>query len=523
MSVLILATIAISGGLAAVVTVGRPRISLAVSGLTAVLAVIVSASIGAQDGVLIAGTIVAGSDGLRAVALAWAAGILLIGLADALVGDGGAFLGPSLIGLGAGVVALAVDDAGPGFALLTAGALGTAVGTLGTAGRVPDAEEDAAGLGLRILRPLAGAGLLGLAVVAWGASAVGPFTALDPLSGVDPGLEVAVGLALVTVAAAVAIRMGATPAHIWAARFAESAPVAAIPGTLGWGAAAFGLVALGWVDVSVAPAGSPLAIERGLIAAIAAASVILGGLAAVLHDDIHHVLGYSIVQDAGVALLAFAVANPEGSAAGRDWLIGMAAVKTGLAAWVLAAHATFGARRLPDLRGWARSSPILGIGFTIALIGAVGLPGMATFAARGVLTDLALGSPLAALVLVAAFSPVIYLGRILVLGLDRMSEVVLSAEEARPRLRGIRPGGWTGVALLRAARAAPDAIRANRFVIAAGSALLVAAIGLGIAAAGTGPAGSGASSATGLTAAQPAAWQADQSSGATTQRSISRR
>lgn len=519
MSVVLLAALTIPGGLAALVTLDRPRISLAIGGLTAVLAVIVAASIGAQDAVLLAGTVVAGSDWLRTVALTWAAGILLIGLADALVGSGGAPLGPSLIGLGTGAVALAVADAGLGFALLTAGALGTGLGSLGS---MPGARSDAALLGLRILRPLAGAGLLGLAVVAWGASAVGPFAALDPLGLADPGLEAAIGLGLLTVVAAVAIRMGAIPAHVWAARFAESGPVAAIPATLGWGAAAFALVALAWLDVTVAPASSALSMERGLIGVLAAASVILGGIAATLHDDINHVLGYSIVQDAGIALLAFAVVDPGAAVAGRDWIIGMAAVKTGLAAWVLAAHATFGARRLPDLRGWARSSPILAMAFAAVLIGAVGLPGMATFAARGALIDLTFASPLAALVLLAAFAPLAYLGRILVLGLDRMSPTVLAAETTLPRLRGIRPAGWTGLSVGGSARAVPDAIRANRFAIAAGSALLVAAIGLGVAAAGTGTRWSDTSSGGGPTTARPVAWQVDQASGASTKRSISR-
>ena len=483
MSVLLLATVTVPGGLAALLTLGRPRISFAIGSTSALLAVILAATIGAQDAALLAGTVVSGSDGLRTVALTWAAGVLLLGIADALVGSSGVTLGSSLIGLGTGVVALSVADAGLGFALLTTAGLATALGPLV---RVQGASSDVALLGLRVLRPIAGAGLAGLAVVAWGASAAGPFAAVDPLGGVDPALEVAIGLGLLAVVAAVAIRMGAIPAHIWAARFAESAPGAAIPATLGWGAAAFALVALGWVDVTIAPTDSPLIVERGLIALVAAASVLLGGVAAILHDDLEHVLGYSIVQDAGIALLSFGVIRPEGAAAGRDWLVGIVAVKTGLAAWVLVTRSTFGVRRLSELRGWARSSPILAVAFALVVVGAVGLPGMATFAARGVLTDLALASPLDVLILLAAFAPLVYLGRILIVGLDRMSEAVRSADGTRPRLRAVRPEGWTGLSPMETARAVPDAVRTNRFVLAAGSALLVSVIGLGVAIAGLG-------------------------------------
>lgn len=487
MSVLLLAAVAIPGGLAALLASGRPRASLAIGGLTALLALGVAASIDARDGVLLAGTVVSGSDGLRTVALTWAAGIVLLGLADALVGSGGGMLGPSLIGLGSGVVALAVADAGLGFALLTAGGIAAAIGPLAwPRGGADDAEA----LGVRVLRPLAGAGVLALATVAWGASDVGPFTAVDPLGGVDPALEIGMGLGMLAIVTAVAIRLGAIPAHAWAARFAESVPAGALPATLGWGAAGFALVALGWVDLAIAPIGTALTLERGLIAAVAAASILLGGLAAVLRDDLEHLLAYSIVQDAGVALLSFAAMRPEAAAAGRDWLIGIVAVKTGFAAWVLVTRSTFGVRRLSELGGWARSSPILGGAFVLVMIGAVGLPGMATFTARGVLTELALPAPFDVIVLVGAFAPVVYLGRILIVGLDRMSEAPMAALGARPDLRGIRPGGWTGVSVAGLARVALRAARANRFVLAGGSALAVAAIGLAVATGGLGTAGS---------------------------------
>lgn len=487
MSVLLLATLAIPGGLAALLTFGRPRLSLAIGGATAVLALAMAASIDAADAVLLAGTVVSGSDGLRTVALTWSTGIVLLGLADALVGSGGAILGPSLIGLGTGVLALAVADAGLGFALLTAGGILAAVGPLAWLRGGP---LDAGALGLRVLRPLAAAGLLALVAVAWGASAAGPFSVVDRLGAVDPAFEITIGLGLLAVVAAVAIRLGAIPAHAWAARFAESIPTGAIPATLGWGAAGFALVALGWVDVTIAPVAAPLAMERGVVAVVAAGSVLLGGVAALLHDDLEHVLGYSIVQDAGVALLAFAVLRPETAAAGRDWIVGMVAVKTGLAAWVLATRATFGVRRLSELGGWTRSSPILGLAFVLVLVGAVGLPGMATFSARGVLTQLALPAPFDIVVLLAAFAPIAYLGRILIIGLDRRSDATRAAEGTLPRLRGLSPDGWTGTSFAAVIRAVPAAVRENRFVLAAGSAVIVAVIGLAVATGGLGTAGS---------------------------------
>ena len=51
------------------------------------------------------------------------------------------------------------------------------------------------------------------------------------------------------------------------------------------------------------------------------------------HDDIEHVLGYSILADAGVAVLAFASLEPDAAASARNWLVASATIKTALAAW----------------------------------------------------------------------------------------------------------------------------------------------------------------------------------------------
>lgn len=483
MSVLVFGAVAVTGGVLAILAQARARLAIATGLIVGVLVVLLGRLVGAQDSIVLAGAVVSGSDGIRTIALAWAAGIALLGVADALVGTGRGVLGSSLIGLGAGVVALSAADAGLGFALLTAGALVAAIGPLVLAPGGPDDIETA---GPRFMRPLAGAGLIALLAVAWGASPAGPFVAVGPEGATDPAAEVAVGLGLLAIATAVVIRLGALPAHVWAARFVESAPAGAIPATLGWGAAAFVLVALSWVDVTIAPVGAALATERTLIVAVAVASIVLGGVAAMLHDDVEHVLGYSIVQDAGVAILAFAVMEPEAAGAGRDWLVGMAAVKAGLAGWILVTRSTFGVRRISALRGWARSSPILGLAFAAVLGGAVGVPGMAAFAARATLVELALPAPLDVAVLLAAFAPLAYLGRILVAGLGSTSEEVRAAGDLRPTLRGLRPGGWTGASAVIAARSIPDLVWSNRFVLAASSALAVAAIGLAVAIGGLG-------------------------------------
>ena len=316
-------------------------------------------------------------------------------------------------------------------------------------------------------------------VVAWGASPAGPLNAVGPLGDIDPSLELAMGLALLALVAAVILRLGAIPGHAWAARYAEGMPASAVPPMLGWGAAAFVLVALAWVEVTISPTAAGLGTERSIVAVIAVASIILGGIAAVLHDDIEHVLAYGIVQDAGVALLAFAASGPTASAAGRDWILAAVATKAGLAAWVHVTRSTFGTNRRAELRGWARRAPILGIALVIVLIGSIGFPTFAGFEARATLLRLALPSPVSTLALIAAFAPVFFLGRLLAAGLGAMTTRVRDASGVALVTGPGKAGAWAGDRTL--IRIGPAVVRANRLPLAAGTAVIVGLVGLSVA------------------------------------------
>jgi len=480
-SVLLLVALALPGGIATALVADRKRRAFAIGLAAAAACVVFAASIGAEDTVPLAGSIIGGSDGLRTIALAWAVATLLFGLMDGLLGDGPSVLGPSLVGLGLGALGLSVADAGIGFALLTAAAAVTAVLPLVMVRGGPVA---APGLGLHSLRPVVGAGALTILAVAWGASPAGPFASGASIGTADPALQTSLGLALIAVAGAVAVRLGAIPFHAWSARFTEALPGSAVPPLLGWGAGAFVLVALGWVDVTITPSGAGLGTERGLIAIVAIASIVLGGIAAVIHDDLEHVLAYAIVQDAGIALLAFATLGETAVAAGRDWIVAAVAVKSGLAAWVLVTRSTFRTHRRADLRGWARRSPILGTALIVVIAGAVGLPGMAAFDARGKLIELAVPGPVGILILLAALAPIVFLGRLLLTGVDAMSGPVREATRADVQLRGGRADGWADDPS--PLRVAVAVVRTNRHALAAAAAVLTALIGLGVAVGGLG-------------------------------------
>ena len=110
-------------------------------------------------------------------------------------------------------------------------------------------------VGARELRALAIAGALAIGATAWIARPLGELSAVPEV----------LGLAYLAFAAAVAIRLGAIPFHLWAARVADAAPGIALPLLTAWGPAAFAAVALVWIDRSVAPLALPIGVALGLV------------------------------------------------------------------------------------------------------------------------------------------------------------------------------------------------------------------------------------------------------------------
>jgi hypothetical protein len=484
MTLLILAAVAFGAGLATILLAGERRTLALAIGLAGSLVVLALAlAMPDTESLIIGGVGMVSTPVVRAMAVAWSAGLAVLGLLELTVGGRPAVVGPSLVGLAVAGLALATRDPASSMAALAAGGVAGVV-VPGLAGwldgpdrpsRLPTTHRGT----LAIL----GSGLLGLAVIAWGASAAGrlgggTFT-------VEPPGEIGLGLALLVIVSAVAIRTGLIPLHVWAAQFMEGVSPLAIPAAFSWGSAAFVLVALDWSQVALGPAAAG-DLERVMIVLVAMVSVVLGGLAAMVHDDVEHVLGYSILQDAGIAVLAFASLNPEVVAAARNWLVASATVKTALAAWASVVRTTYGGHRLDDLGGWARHSPVLGAAFAGILVAAIGLPGMALFEARIDLVAGAMPGFGQVVALVIAAMPAIYLGRIAVAGLAPVSVAVAEGPTGRPRWTGGRAAGWSEGPLTQAIRAIPTELRANRVLLMALGVLALAVMALLTASGGAG-------------------------------------
>ena len=458
---------------------------IAVAGLVGMTAT--AAAMGPSASIEIGGTMLAGSAWLRLYAILGSVVALGLVVVDVTAMHEPDVPGVLVIGIGAAVLALALPD--PGVAVLAA----TAGGLAGVLVAAPlGAAARAAFVGVRELRALAVAGTLAILATAWLARPLGALAA-------EPAVF---GLAYLGFGTAVAIRFGAIPFHLWAARVADAAPGIALPLLMAWGPAAFAAVALVWIDRSVAPLVLPLTTERALLGVIGTVSIVLGLLAAWIQDDLEHVVGYSIVADAGVAVLGLAALDPAAWEPARTWLLIFVVGRSAFAAWVVAIHGGFGTRRLPELDGWARRAPVLGAALVLIAAASVGWPGFVAWQARSASIDLVLPAPIAVVVTLVPIGALAIYGRILLAGIRQPSVAVGEGRGELPRWpapiprRPIAGGGRLERSFERTSHALggaldvlwvlPTAGRANRMPIAAVAVLLLSGLAFAVAAGGFG-------------------------------------
>jgi NADH-quinone oxidoreductase subunit N len=457
---------------AALILRGRPRWSAAVALTGLIGAAMLAVAIRPGERIEIGGATLATTEFLRLFLILGClagVGLALVGAAAGSRRDAPAVM---LGTLAAAALALALADARIAVIASTAGGL---LGVLVTL--VPNGARVGATVGIREVRAVIIAGTLAIAAAAW---------IERPLGDLSVQPEV-FGLAYLAFAIAVAVRFGVIPFHFWAARLADAAPEVTLPLLTAWGPSALAVVALAWIDQSVAPILPEVAGERAVLIGIAILTIVLATFAAWIQDDLEHVLGYSIMGDAGVIILGLAALGTEAWTPARVWILAFVVARSAFAAWCAAVRATFWTGRLDDLRGWARRSPPLVLALVLVVVASIGLPGFVAWDARVSLVDLLFQGPWAALIFAATLGPLVYYSRLLAIGLRRPHSGS-SAEDWRP--------SWPAFDVNRFRTSVAVVVRVNRGASTALVALLLALLAVGTsagafgvteAAAGVGP------------------------------------
>ena len=322
--------------------------------------------------------------------------------------------------LAAGGLTLGLVDPRAAVLAATAGGLfGVLVTLLPTNGRA------GATVGIRETRAVVVAGALAIAATAWFGRDLSQLAAQP----------VVFGLAYLAFAVAVAMRFGAIPFHLWAARLTDVVPETALPILTALAPAAFAIVALAWTDASVAPLLVDLwrgpadrAVDRDRVDRPGRRRRVRAGRPRARRSATR-----SSATPASSCWPWPPSTRPPGRRPGRgsspsSWPAarsrpgrpgsGPASSRGG--------SPTFAAGPVARRSSRSRSSaspsrPSAG-------------PGLASFDARAALVGLALDEPLATFVLVATLAPLAYYGRLLAIGLmapDRAGEPM---DAWRPRV-----------------------------------------------------------------------------------------
>jgi Proton-conducting membrane transporter len=404
------------GAIAALLLRSRERVAIAIGLAGLAAAVIAALLIRPNESIILGGGGLATTEYLRLFLVLGSVVALILALVGEATGGRQDAPAASLGILATCALALAIPDARAAVLPATAGgAFGALVALAPVGGR------GGATVGTRVLRASAVAGVMAIAATAWIGRDLSELAAQP----------IVFGLAYLAFALAVAIRFGAIPAHTWAARLTDAVPETTLPLITAIGPAALAIVALAWADASVAPLLLDLGSVRSVVLAVAISSIVLASFAAWIQDDIEHIVGYAIVGDAGVVMLAIAALDPAAWAPARIWILAFVVVRSAFAAWAAATRATFGTGRISELRGWLVRAPLLAVVLGLVIVGSIGLPGLAAANARGALVEQVLDGPLEILVLLGTLSPLLYYGRLVAIGIERPG--------SHPRVEGWRP------------------------------------------------------------------------------------
>ena len=351
--------------------------------------------------------------------LACAAGSALLLCVIGLATRNSEELAPAALASFAGL-AVAMTSSDPAVALVAGAAAATAGALLMIHSAPVGGEDDGRLAELRTAGVVAvGLGLAAMAIVrpAWNGQNDGPVF----------------GPAFLGLGLALAVRGGAVPFHVPAARLGRTAAPLSPALLLVWVPAGLGILAISWSATTFGIKSDWLNVAVSVVQTVALATLILGGLAALVHDELEEVVAYSILADASFVLLAMAARTDAAAEPARLWLLVFLVAKTGLAAWAAAVSRAFGTSNLDSLRGWLRRTPILGLALVAILIATLGWPGSAVYEARASIFSLALPDGLQFLFTASIVISVAVVGRLLVYGLLSPSVDVRSARSGGAR------------------------------------------------------------------------------------------
>jgi NADH-quinone oxidoreductase subunit N len=201
-------------------------------------------------------------------------------------------------------------------------------------------------------------------------------------------------VAMVLVAAGLGFKVAAVPFHLWAPDTYQGAPapVAALIAS-GSKVASFAVLIALTGGVIASPAYAQGSIWVVLLLWMAAGSIVLGNLAALVQSSVRRLLAYSAIAHAGYMLLGIAAHTPQSGAAVLYYALTYALTTVGAFGVIAIVERDAGSDRLDAFAGLSRRSPVLAAALLLYLLSLAGIPPLVGFWAKFNLFAAVLRSP----------------------------------------------------------------------------------------------------------------------------------
>jgi NADH-quinone oxidoreductase subunit N len=190
-------------------------------------------------------------------------------------------------------------------------------------------------------------------------------------------------VALVLVAAGLGFKVAAVPFHLWAPDTYQGAP-APVTALIASGSkvASFAVLIALTDGLISAPSRAQGASWVVLLVWMAAGSIVLGNLAALVQSSVRRLLAYSAIAHAGYMLLGIAAYTPRNSAAVLYYALTYALTTVGAFGVIAIVERGTGSDRLDAFAGLSRRNPLLAGTMLVFLLSLAGIPPLVGFWAK---------------------------------------------------------------------------------------------------------------------------------------------
>jgi NADH-quinone oxidoreductase subunit N len=200
-------------------------------------------------------------------------------------------------------------------------------------------------------------------------------------------------VAMVMVAAGLGFKVAAVPFHLWAPDTYQGAP-APVTALIASGSKVASFAVLIALTTGLAASQAPSWII--LLLAMAAGSIVLGNLAALVQTSVRRLLAYSAIAHAGYMLLGIAAHTEQSGAAVLYYALTYALTTVGAFGVIAIVERSTSSDRFDAFAGLSRRNPVLAAAMLIFLLSLAGIPPLVGFWAKFNLFAAVLRAPSAA-------------------------------------------------------------------------------------------------------------------------------